>query len=298
MKVGFVGLGNMGGPISMRLLDAGHTLVVTDLRPEVATEHLAKGATWADSPAAVAAESEVVFASLPGPDKVEAVALGPNGVIERAPAGSIFVNLSTIHPARTVAIGDRLAERGIAMLDAPVSGSTEGSREGTLVCAVGGEDDVLARARPLLETFASTIVHTGALGTGGIAKIVHNMASSISRIALGECLTLAAKAGIEPPVMLEVLKAGSFGKQRVLHSYIPKIVLTRDVANCRGALQESLEVSRLAVDLAREYAVPVQLATIVSQEILAAVNRGWGTWDAHATFLLQEERAGVELHDK
>jgi 3-hydroxyisobutyrate dehydrogenase len=295
MKVGFVGLGDMGAPIARRLLAAGHDLVVNDLRRSACALIVADGAEWADSPSQLMSLSEVVFACVRGPDSLANVALGEDGIIRAARADKIFVNLSTVAPRVSKSIAAELARRGVSMLDAPVSGGgNAGAQDGTLGVYVGGEADVLARVLPLLETFSAKIIHIGGIGSATTAKIIHNMVEAISRMAIAEGLTLAAKGGISPEVMIEVLKAGSFGKRRSLDSHIPTTVLTGDF-DSRGGLEESLHVAYLALDLAHELKVPVQFGSLMTQETLAAVNRGWGSKNALATFLLQEERANVQL---
>ena len=142
MRIGFIGLGNMGGPMAMNLIKAGHDLTVHDLRREIADPHLAAGATWADSVQGVAEESEIVFTSLPGPPEVEAVALGPGGILEHAASGSVYIDLSSNSPTLIRAIHARFAERGIEVLDAPVSGGITGAAAGTLAVLVGGDEEI------------------------------------------------------------------------------------------------------------------------------------------------------------
>ncbi len=297
-SVGFVGLGNMGGAIATRLQDTGHHLVVHDLREASAAPYVARGATWASSCAEVARACDVVLVSVAGDGALEAVALGPGGVAEAAPRGACLVSLSTVAPRAIQSVAAELAHRGIRTLDAPVSGSIDGAREGTLLVAVGGDDADVAAIRPLIDDFAATVLHTGGIGSACVAKLAHNMLDSIARVAVAEAMTLAVKAGVDPEMMLEVLKAGAYGRARALHASIPSVVFTGDFQNTRGSLAESLVVTQLALDVAREHAVPVSFGSLTSQEIQAAVNRGWGEWNAGATFLLQEERAGVELRVK
>ncbi len=297
MAIGFIGLGKMGFPIAKRLVDGGFDLTVFDVRPEAAEPLVAAGAHLATSPAEVARDCRVVFGSLPDADTLAAVALGADGVASTAQAGDLFVSLSTIAPADTRAIAAGLAEHEIDMLEAPVSGSIHGAREGTLVVAVGGDPAFLERVRPEIDAFASTVIHAGALGAGGIAKIAHNMVNTINNWAIVEGLTVAAKAGIEPEVMLEMLRAGSYGRHRSLHGAIPSRVLTADYSTPDGTLGQAVEVMALGADLAREHGVPVPLHGLITQQMIAGLNRGWGELDARSALQIQEERAGIRLRD-
>src|SRR5262249_33012674 len=148
MRIGFIGLGNMGGPMALNVLKAGHTMVVNDIPAGLAKPHLALGAVWADTPKAVAQASEVVFTSLPGPREVEAVALGPNGVLDGAARGTIYVDLSTNSATLIRRIHGICAERGVPVLDAPVSGGGPGAEAGRLGVLVGGGEAGLRRLKP------------------------------------------------------------------------------------------------------------------------------------------------------
>src|SRR5262245_22853445 len=150
MRIGFIGLGNMGGPMALNLMKAGHTLAVHDVRREAAAPHLAQGATWADSPRAAASGAELILTSLPGPHEVEAVALGPDGVIHGAAAGAVFAELSTGSPTLMRSIHGVFQARGVHVLDAPVSGGVRGAQRATLQVMVGGDEEVFHRVKPVL----------------------------------------------------------------------------------------------------------------------------------------------------
>ena len=150
MRIGFIGLGNMGGPMALNLIKAGHHLIVTDLRREAAAPHLAKGAKWADSPQAVARESELILTSLPGPKDVESVALGPNGIIHGAQPGTIYADLSTGSPTMMRRLHAVFKEKGVHVLDSPVSGGVIGATRGTLQVMVGGEEAIFNEVKDVL----------------------------------------------------------------------------------------------------------------------------------------------------
>ena len=295
MRVGFIGLGNMGGPMARNLIRAGHELAVHDLRREAAEPHLAAGARRADSAAAAAAASEVTFTSLPGPPEVEAVALGPGGVLEGAAEGSAWVDLSTNSPTLIRALHARFAERGVEVLDAPVSGGVVGAEAGTLAVMVGGDAARCEQLRPLFEAIGDKVSYIGGAGSGMVAKLVHNMTSVSSRMAIAEGLTLAAKAGVDPRVMQRVLQDGAFGQGHFLRHRLGDTVFGGRWTPPSFELRLSRKDVGLATELGRELQVPLAHAALAEQEMVAALGRGWGGLDSNVFFRLQEERAGVDL---
>lgn len=297
MRVGFIGLGNMGGPIALNIVKAGHSVVVHDLRREAATDHLELGARWADSPKAVAQASEVVFTCLPGPKEIEAVALGEDGILEGIQPDAVYVDASTSTPTLIRRIAEVFKGKGAHVLDAPVSGGTVGAREGTLGVMVGGDPAIFERVKPIIQSFGAGIHHVGDVGAGEVCKLVHNMVAITTRLVIAEGMTLAVKAGVTPAAILEVLKSASFGKQRVLHSYIPQTVFTGKFEEAHFSLRLSAKDIGLARQMAQEFNVPVMLAALAEQQHSEAFGRGWADWDSHCLFLLQEERAGVQVRD-
>jgi 3-hydroxyisobutyrate dehydrogenase len=295
MRVGFVGLGNMGGPMALNILAAGHTLTVNDIHPAVAAEHLERGATWADVPRDVAKGSDVVFTSLPGPAEVEEVALGEDGLIEGLAAGAIYVDLSTGSPTAIRRIAERIEAAGAHLLDAPVSGGPMGAQSGTLAVMVGGDEAVFEHARPLLETLGGDITYVGSVGAGTVAKLVHNAISMTTRIVIQEGMAMGVKAGVSPEKLLEVLQTASFGKQLVLNNHIPELVFNGDFDHPRFSLGLSHKDVSLALALAAEVEAPMPLAGEALAEIERGLDRGWAARDNLVTFLLAEERAGVEI---
>lgn len=209
--VGFVGLGIMGAPMARNLLKAGFAVTVwnrTALRAEALK---ADGATVAASPAAVAAASEVTVSCVSDSPDVEAVALGPGGVIEGAASGSVYIDCSTISPAVTRRVAEALGARGVAMLDAPVSGGDVGAKAGTLAMMVGGDAAVFDRCLPVLEAMGKTIVHVGPNGAGQVVKLCNQVAGGLNLLAMAEAVALARGAGVDPAKMLEVVSAGAAG---------------------------------------------------------------------------------------
>ena len=295
MRIGFIGLGRMGAPIALNLLRAGHALVVHDARREAADAHLAAGATWAAAPGLAARDVDIVFTCLPGPAEVEAVALGAGGIVEAAARGTVYLDLSSGSPTGIRRIHAALAERGIAVLDAPVSGGVTGAERGTLQVMVGGDLEVFERIRPLLAAIGDKITYTGAIGTATITKLVHNLVFICTRTILAEGLTLGVKAGVQPQVLLAALKGGAFGQGLLLDHFLPEMVFKGRFDPVRFALKLARKDVGLATALAREFGVPMAAAAVTEQSLDEAMARGWGDRDYATPFLLQEERAGVQV---
>ena len=197
MRVGFIGVGNIGRPMAGQILKAGFELTVHDINEEAAAPLIDDGAVWADSPSEVAERSEVVCTCLPGPADMEKVVLGPDGIAAGAQTGSLYIDHTTNSPTLVRKVHGLLSEKGIDMLDAPVSGGMEGAKTRDLTMLVGGETGALDRARPVLDAIAKTVMHVGDIGAGCVCKLAHNCASFGRSLALMECLTLGVKAGVD-----------------------------------------------------------------------------------------------------
>lgn len=298
MRIGFIGLGNMGGPMALNLMKAGHTLVVHDIRREAATPHLERGAKWAENPRIAAQEAELILTSLPGPVEVEAVALGTNGIIHGAEKGAIYADLSTSSPSLIRMIHAGFKEKGIHVLDAPVSGGVIGAERGTLQVMVGGDEELFRRLKPVLEAIGDKVGYMGGIGSGTIAKLVHNLIGICTRMVVAEGFTLGVKAGVRPEALLEAVKGGAFGQGLLLTQVLPEIVFKGDFDTVRFALRLARKDLGLATELAREYNVPMAMAALAEQTLVEAVARGWGDKDFAAPFMLQEERAGVKVRTR
>ncbi len=295
MRIGFIGLGRMGASIARNLARAGHALVVHDTRRESADAMLALGAAWAETPAAAARGAEIVFTCLPGPAEVEAVALGERGIAEGAARGTILVDLSSGSPTGIRRIHELLAEKGVAVLDAPVSGGVTGAERGTLQVMVSGDAEVFERIRPILAAIGDKITYTGAIGSATVTKLVHNLVFICTRTILAEGLTLGVKAGVKPEVLLAALKGGAFGQGLLLDHFLPEMVFKGRFEPVRFALKLAKKDVGLATGLARELEVPMAMAALTEQTLDEAMARGWAERDYATPFLLQEERAGVQV---
>jgi len=294
MNVGFIGVGNIGTPIAGQLLKAGYALVVHDLRPEAADALLEAGAEWSDSPAALAAECEVVVTCLPGPVEMEQVCLGPGGIVGHLKPGTLYIDHTTNLPALVRRVHEILGARDVAMLDAPVSGGMEGARTRDLLVMAGGDREALERAHPLLDAVAKRVIYTGGIGTGSIAKIMHNSASFTLDLVMAECWTVGVKAGIDAATIVHVFNEAALGHQMSLKVRLPATYLRGDF-DPRFSLALAKKDLGLALDLARATETPMRFAALCEQELIEAIGRGWADRDASIFLTLQEERANVQV---
>src|SRR5262245_59266558 len=207
--IGFVGVGNMGLPMIANLLKAGHRVEAFDIRPAAVEAAVQRGALAGGSAAETAGRVQVVITMLPNSPEVEAAYLGPKGIAEGARPGLVCIDMSTIDPATTRRVGERLAAAGVRMLDAPVSGAVPRAVEGTLTIMVGGEADVAESMRPILSAMGRNVIHVGPLGSGEVAKICNNLVAGVSMIAVAEAFTIGMKAGVDPRVLHDVISKSS-----------------------------------------------------------------------------------------
>ncbi len=294
MKVGFIGLGTMGGSMAYNILQGGNELTVHDIRRESATRHLEAGAGWADTPREVAEASEIVFTSLPGPTEVEAVALGEDGLFQGLTEGKVYLDLSTSTPGLIRRISEVAAARGIHVLDAPVSGGPRGAESGRLAIWVGGDKEVFDRCKPVLDSIGDAAYYVGPVGSGSVAKLVHNCAGYVVQCALAEVFTMGVKAGVEPLALWQAVRKGAGGRRGMFEG-LAEHLLPGKFDPPDFALRLARKDVDLAVGVGREFDVPMRLANLALQELTEAMNRGWGGRDSRVAMLLQEERAGVEV---
>ncbi len=209
MKAGFIGLGMMGGPMCRNLVKKGNPALVFDLKPDAMARVRSSGVTEAKSVKEVAAQSDVVFLSLPMPKDVEAVVLGPDGIAAHAKKGTIIVDMSTNAPAVVQRLAKELAQKGITFLDGPVSGGVDGAEAATLAIMVGGDKAAFDKVKPMLECMGKNVFHLGAIGTGSVAKLCNNMVSFCNLAVASEAVMLAKRAGLDPQIMVNVMTASS-----------------------------------------------------------------------------------------
>ena len=292
MRIGFIGIGQMGRHMARHVAEGGHQLTVYDVRREAAEELLSMGSVWADSPSAVAEASEVVFTSLPRPQNVEDVATGEGGILSGAAPGTVYFDLSTTDPDTIRRIADQGVLRGVKVLDAPVSGGTAGAEKATLCVMVGGDEAVFKRCKPVLDLIGDKVMHCGGLGSGAVCKIVNNMITLSLQVLLPEAFTLGIKSGVDTRTLFEAISRGS-GDTWTMHEF-PKYLFKGDF---EPVFQLDLAVKDmgLATEMGRKLSIPMELANLVRQRYIEAQNRGWGRLGHAAVARIQEERAGVEI---
>ena len=295
MKVGYIGLGLMGKPMARNIMNAGYALVVHNRSRESVNELVTEGAIEAYSPAEVAALVDVVFTNLPDSPDVELVALGEDGIIEGAHEGLIFIDNSTIKPATTRYIGEKLAYKGVTTLDAPVSGGDIGAINGTLSIMVGGPNDALEKVMPILQAIGKTITHVGGLGDGQIAKAANQIMVAAQMVALGELLILAQKAGADPEKVVQAIRGGAAGcwtlDNKPQHLFM---------GNRRPGFKAYMQAKDLGIvmDTAREYGVSLPTTSVNTQLFNAMLEMGWRELDNSAIVGVIEKLSGVELKTK
>ena len=283
MKVAFIGLGAMGGPMAANLQAAGHEVRAHDLRRVEGFRH------WCGSAAEAAQGCEVAFTSLPGPAEVEAVARSLKGTM--AP-GSAWFDLSTNSPQRIRALHDEFRKAEVHVLDAPVSGGPKGARSGKLALWVGGDKAVYDRHEALLRAIGDQPLYVGTIGAGTVAKLAHNCASFSVQAALAEIFTLGVKGGVEPLALFRALRQGATGRKRTFDRLAEHFLPGRyDPPDFTVRLAHK-DVT-LALELARDCGVPMKVGQIALAELAEALARGWAERDCRVAMTLQEERAGV-----
>jgi 3-hydroxyisobutyrate dehydrogenase len=294
VTVGFIGLGTMGGPMVANLQKAGYKLIVHDLHRQAASHHLGAGAQWAESPGALARDADVIFSSLPEPSDVETVALGPDGLISAMKPGAAYFDLSTNAPSLVKKLHAAFAEKGLHMLDAPVSGGPAGARSGKLAIWVGGDESVFQEYKHVLDAIGDKAAYIGPIGSATVAKLVHNMSGYALVCALAETFTLGVKAGLEPLALWQAVRQGAVGRRFTFDAVIDQF-LPGKYDPPAFALKLAHKDVALANALGRELGVPMRICNLTLAEMTEALARGWGGRDSRVVMLLEQERAGVEI---
>jgi 3-hydroxyisobutyrate dehydrogenase-like beta-hydroxyacid dehydrogenase len=292
-RVGFVGLGIMGSRQAANLARAGYELTVFNRTRSTAEAWVAEhGGTVADSPAAVGAASDVVISMVVDGDQVHDVLLGPDGVAAGAAAGTLCVDMSTIGPDQTRAIGAELAEHGIHLLDAPVSGSSPKAQDGTLTIMAGGDDEDFARAEPLLRIMGQLVVHVGGLGQGEMVKLINNSLGAANATALGEALLVAQANDVDLDALQQVVAASSGASVQLALKAEP---MRRHDFTTLFKLEHMLKDVGLCLDAGQSAGVPFPAAAHARDVLIAALARGHGDDDYSALIEALEGLAGTRL---
>lgn len=292
MKVGFIGVGNMGNPMAANLQKAGHALQVYDIKREAAQNLLDAGATWVNSPKEAATGVDYVFLSLPMPADVERVVLSEDGVLAAMKSGGIIIDMSTNSPTVVRSLAEKTKAKGVTFIDAPVSGGVRGARNATLAIMAGGDKAAYDKCEPLLKAMGANVFYCGDIGAGNVVKLVNNMLAFIHMMGAAEAVVLGKKAGVDPNVLWQAVKAssgGSFvwesGTRAVLRDKLAP-TFTIDLA--------SKDIS-LATKLAEEFGVPLTMGKAAEGLIRGYQTGGYAKEDVLATVKELEKQAGVTV---
>jgi 3-hydroxyisobutyrate dehydrogenase len=290
--VGFIGLGNMGRPMASNLVKRGHSLVVHDVDRVKTEPLLARGAKVVASPAQVAAATARTICIVETTAQVEAVVGGEQGILATATPGHVFVCMSTIDPFVARRLADELGERGIAMLDAPVSGGTDRAARGELSIIVGGDERTFEACRDIFQAMGTKLFHVGGIGQGLAMKLVNNMLIQVNRVAVAEALVMGVKAGLDPQKIYDVVRV-STGTSWAFEQGVPKI-LARDFSP-GGTVDISYKDQELETAFAKQLGVPVLLANLTQQVYQMARAAGLNKEDGVTVVKIYERLAGVEV---
>jgi len=291
-KIGFIGLGIMGRPMAKNLLKAGYKLVVLDLNRSAVDELVSLGAEKAATPKEVADICEYIITMLPDSPEVKEVVLGKNGLIEGLKAGSVLIDMSSISPIVSRELSHKLEEKGVEMLDAPVSGGEPKAIEGTLSVMVGGKRDVFNKCYPILKSMAASVVHTGSIGAGNVTKLANQIIVALNIAAMSEALVLAGKAGVEPELVYQAIRGGLAGST-VLDAKAPLVMDRKFKPGFRIRLH--IKDLKNALDTSHEIGVPLPLTSAVMEIMQALRVDDMGEDDHGSLIRYYEKLAKVEV---
>ena len=293
MNVAFIGLGAMGRPMAKRLQAAGCTLAVFDVSQEAVNDMCACGATAASSPAQAAAGADIICTSLPNSAILQDVLLGQEGVIHSARSGSLIVDLSSVEPHVSQSLAACFAEKGVKLIDAPVSGGVSGAQAGTLTIMAGGSEADVAQAEAVLKHLAKKVVHIGPVGSGQAMKLVNNLLLGINMAAVAEALTLGTKLGLKAETMLEVIGQSS-GRSYALEAKAAPFIFKRNFAP-GFAVELQYKDLELAVSTAKKMTVPLLLGNLCQQIYEIAKGNGQGREDISSIIKFYEVPAQTQV---
>ena len=294
-RVGFIGLGVMGAPMALNLLKAGYPLTVHNRSRQKMEPLVSEGARAASSPREVVEHVDVLLTCVGFPADVQRVYLGPDGAVDGARSGQLFCDLSTVDQATHLQVAERLTERGVRYLDAPISGGVAGARDAKLTIMVGGSPADFARVRPLLDVMGSNVHLVGPVGAGSVVKLINQMMNALNALGAAEGLVLGTKAGIDPAVLHEILRTSSGSSSSL--DRLATAAFKRDFAPGFTLDLMHKDVS-LAVDLARAQGVRFLAGALVEQLLQEARAAGLGSQAFTSAITMHERLAGVEVTPK
>ena len=292
LKVGYIGLGLMGKSIARNIRKAGFPLVVHNRSRPAVDELVAEGAAAASTPREVAEQVDVIFTNLPDTPDVEMVVLGENGILAGGHDGLIYIDNSTIKPASARRIAEKLAEKNVYALDAPVSGGDIGAKNGTLTVMVGGEASALEKAMPVLMAMGKMVTHVGDSGAGQVAKAANQIMVAAQMVAMGELLVFSKKTGVDPRKVVEAIQGGA-AQCWTLDVKPPRLFEGDRSPGFKAHMQ--LKDLKIILDTAQEYDIPIS-GTIANTELFQEmIDSGMGEQDNSAVVGVIEEKAGVRI---
>lgn len=292
LKVGYIGLGLMGKSIARNILKAGFPLFVHNRSRAAVDELVAEGAIAASTPAVVAAQVDVVFTNLPDTPDVEKVVLGEKGIIEGAYHGLIYIDNSTIKPAASRMIEERLSVKNVFALDAPVSGGDIGAKNGTLTIMVGGDASALEKVMPVFMSMGKTVTHVGEAGAGQVAKAANQIMVAAQMVAMGELLVFAKKAGVDPRKVVDAIKGGA-AQCWALDVKPPRLFDGNRNPGFKAHMQ--LKDLNIILETAKEYDIPVSGTAENTKLFQQMIDAGMGDLDNSAVVGVMEKLAGIEI---
>jgi 4-hydroxybutyrate dehydrogenase/sulfolactaldehyde 3-reductase len=292
-KLAFIGLGQMGLPMARNLLRGGHSVRGFDIDPAAVRRHLANGGLAATSPAKAAEEAEFVFTMLPNGSHVRAVLFGDEGVLSTIPSGSLYIDMSTIHPLETDALHQGIRERGHPMVDAPVGRTSIQAEEGTLLIMAGGRQADVDRARPLFSLLGDTIEHCGGPGSGARMKIVNNFMSTVLNVLTAEALAMADALGLDRDLAIRIMSGTPAGRGHMTTTY-PAKVLKGDLSPAFMIDLANKDLG-IALDLASSVPLPLIVGAAARQVYSMARAQGRGRQDWTALYAMLSEITGGKL---
>jgi 2-hydroxy-3-oxopropionate reductase len=294
-KIGFIGLGIMGKPMSKHLLNAGYSLVVHDIVREAVQEVVAAGAEEASSSKEVAARSEVIITMLPDSPDVQAVALGADGLIEGVSEGDVHIDMSTIAPGVAIEVAEALGKKGVRCLDAPVSGGDVGAIHATLSIMVGGPKDLFDEMLPIFEVMGKTVTLCGPNGAGQTVKACNQIQVALNIIGMSEAFVLGAKAGVDPAIIYQVL-SGGYAQSRVHDARGPRMIVGDFAPGFKARFH--FKDLNIIMKTGNDYGVPLPVTSLVHELFAAMIAAGRGELDHSGILTVLEDLAGVEARTK
>ncbi len=294
LRVGYIGLGLMGKSIARNILKAGFPLTVHNRSQSAVDELIAEGAKSASSPKELAEQVDIIFTNLPDSPDVEKVALSENGIIHGAHAGLIFIDNSTIKPASARMIAEKLKEKNVFALDAPVSGGDIGAKNGTLTIMVGGEASAVEKSMPVFQAMGKTVTHVGESGAGQVAKAANQIMVAAQMVAMAELLVFSKKAGVDPKKVVDAIKGGA-AQCWTLDVKPPRLFDRNRNPGFKAYMQ--LKDMNIVLDTAKEYDIPISATQENTKFFQLMIDQGMRELDNSAVVGVVEKLAGVGILD-